>query len=133
MFRIPVSSLPIKKQQLLAKSITKPPMYITIEKHEYDKIARAVIYELQIGIQHGQDIDTHLVRTRFSEMDRFDKAIRKTVAELPQFPAKKWIGNTTEAFIKQRTEDLQNYIVELLRIPGITEKPEFQKLFDTSL
>ena len=133
MFRIPVSSLPLKKQHLLAKSMTKPPMYITIEKHDYDKIARAVVYELQIGVQHGQDIVTTTIRKRFSEMDRLDKTIRAALCNhtnFPQFPPKKWIGNTNEAFIQQRTEDLDRYLIQLLRVPGIIENSDFKQFFD---
>ena len=133
MFRIPVSSLPLQKKQLLSKCVSMPPMYITIEKHKYDEIARAVVYEIQIGIQHGNDINTNTIRTRYSEMDNLDKQIRGTLgngAQLRQFPAKKWIGNRDEEFLKQRSSELQDYMIQLLKVPGILQNLHFRKFFD---
>ena len=107
-------------------------MYITIERHEYDKTARAVVYEIQIGIQHDSDITTNTIRARYSEMDMLDRKIRETLdenVELRPFPAKKWIGNTSEAFIQQRTQDLQDYMTQLLKVPGILDNEHFRQFF----
>jgi hypothetical protein len=131
MFRIPVTSLPLKKRQMLAESRSRPPMYISIEDYHYDNSIGATVYTIQIGIQHGPDVSVHTINSRFAEISKFNDTLAQEKADVRtnEFPKKKWFGNTKPEFVKQRSEDLENYLSGLTGIPGIIGKKNFRDFF----
>lgn len=133
MLVIPLSSLPLKKQYLLSKSPLNPPMYAIIESHHYDVELNAIFYDLQIGVQKGQDVHCSMIMLRYSELEKFQKKLITSfpdISDLIQyFPPKKWFNNTNENFILEREKGLQNFLTVIFEIPSITETDSFKSLF----
>ncbi|KAK8885273.1 Sorting nexin-29 [Tritrichomonas musculus] len=132
MLRIPLTSLPLKKQKLLAESPLQTPTFISIEGHHYDKSVSAVIYEIQVGFQCGHDVITENIKARFSDFERLDKVIRPILDKYNYtcpFPPKRWFGNTEESFICEREESLRTYIATTLKSPEVNHSKEFLSFF----
>lgn len=135
MLRIPISSLPLRKQKLLANSPLATPTYISIEGHHYDSTVCAIIYEIQVGLQCGHDVITENLKARFSDFEKLDKALRPILDKnhyCCQLPPKRWFGNTEESFVCEREESLRNYIEHFLSNPEISKSKEFQSFFHLS-
>ncbi|KAK8870661.1 Sorting nexin-29 [Tritrichomonas musculus] len=132
MIVIPLSSLPLKKQYILSKSPLNPPMYATIEGHHYHKTQNAIYYDIQIGIQKGQDVICSMVMLRYSELEQLQKTLVNSFPDievLEKFPPKRWFNNTNEAFILEREKGLQNFLTVIFAIPAVTETDAFKSLF----
>lgn len=132
MIVIPLSSLPLKKQYILSKSPLNPPMYATIEGHHYHKTQNAIYYDIQIGIQKGQDVICSMVMLRYSELEQLQKTLVNSFPDievLEKFPPKRWFNNTNEAFILEREKGLQNFLTVIFAIPAVTETDTFKSLF----
>jgi hypothetical protein len=130
MCRVPHASLTPQKKQLLADSQTTPPIYIFLEKYQYDEEVKAVVYDCQIGIQENADVVIHVIKTRFSQLAKLDKYLHLSHLNLEQakpFPQKRWFGNTDEKFLAERCRDLQDYLSSLTRIAGLLDEESFRK------
>jgi hypothetical protein len=129
---VSISSLTQKKQSQLQSSISIPPMYISIEGHQFDADIRATLYRLEIGVQKGDAVIVHSTSRRYSEIRNFDAEIRKQFGDshyLLAFPPKKFVGNTNPEFLQIRVEQLQKYLANLVMIPGIARSPSFTRFF----
>lgn len=132
MLVIPLSSLPLKRQNLLAKSPLNPPMYALIEGHHYDIELNVIFYNIQIGIQKGEDVICSMIKLRYSELEKFQKTLIGSFPDLDllyKFPPKKWFNNTSETFILEREKGLQTFLSSVFAVPSITETDSFKSLF----
>ena len=132
MFVIPISSLPLKKQNILLKSPLNPPMFASIEGHHFNKSENAIFYDIQIGIQKKQDVICSMIMLRYSELDQLQKTLINSFPDLEilkKFPPKRWFNNTNENFILEREKGLQAFISNIFAIPAITENDAFKALF----
>ncbi|OHT00429.1 PX domain containing protein [Tritrichomonas foetus] len=133
MNKIPIALLPINKGALLEKCRCKPAFYISIENSYLEKNEKVVFYDIEVGIQFGTDILLKKITRRYSQMDRFNRLIKKSIprnTRIEKIPPKKWFGNRTPDFIRQRTKGLQTYFAGLADIPQIVSLECFQVFFD---
>lgn len=129
---IPLASLPRKKTEQLCRAAPCNPFYISLERYEYDSTIRAVVYEIEIGIQYKHDVITRKFYTRYSSLQKLDNDIRphyKQVSHLKDFPPKRYFWNMDPDFLKQRAVDLQEYLASLTRISGILNSNAFLRFF----
>ena len=129
---IPVASLPLKKQMLLAKSPLNPPIYITIEGHHFNKAENAVFYDVQVGIQKKHEVIYYMLKIRYSEFEKLHQILMINFSDIDaikHFPPKKWFNNMNEEFLKEREKGLQTFLSNSLQIPSITETDAFKSLF----
>lgn len=127
-----VETLAQKKQTQLSLSVTEPRLYIVINGYEYDFNLDAYLYTVEIGLQNEDIVDIKTRKIRYSQMYEFDKKIRPFFQEfryLLPFPPKKYIGNKNPDFITSRMEQLQTYLGNLVRIPGICTSDAFMQTF----
>ena len=132
MLVIPLTSLPLKKQYILSKSPLNPPMYGSIEGHHYNRSLNAIFYDIQIGIQKGQDVICTMIMLRYSELEQLQTTLINSFPDLDilqKFPPKRWFNNTNEAFILEREKGLQSFLTTIFSIPSITETDAFKSLF----
>lgn len=131
--KILISDLSQKKQEQLQLANIIPPMYISIEGFKIDPTLNVAIYEIEIGIQNNEFVVTHKVNRRFSALKDFDTKIRSQFADshyLLSFPPKTFLPNTSPAFLEQRSEQLQKYLANLVKIPGLSSYPTFLQFFE---
>jgi hypothetical protein len=105
-------------------------MYISIEKYQFDAELKAIVYDCQIGIQENSDIAIRVIKTRFSQLAKLDKYLRRAHANLGDarpFPHKRWFGNTDEKFLAERHRDLQEYLASLTRLSGLLGEESFRR------
>lgn len=127
-----VETLAQKKQTQLSLSVTEPRLYIVINGYEYDINLDAYLYTVEIGLQNDDIVDIKTRKIRYSQMYEFDQKIRPYFQEfryLLPFPPKKYIGNKNPEFITSRMEQLQTYLGNLVRIPGICTSDAFMQTF----
>jgi hypothetical protein len=117
--QIPMIKLPKRKRSQLHKSAYQPPMYITIEGHEYDPLQQAIVYIIEVGIQHETMVEIHHQKVRYSELENFHKAVGNKINNGSPFPGKKYFGNFDEQFILERKVALQNYLAHLNLNPDL--------------
>lgn len=130
---IPISQLSENKAASLQSSTIIPRMYIHIENYDLDPTVNAVVYNIEIGIQKGNNVHTHMVRKRYSAIQQFDDTVRPLFKEsrfLLPFPPKKMFGNKNREFLNQRAEALQKYLTNLVRVAGIITTPGFIRCFE---
>lgn len=129
---IPFNALSQRKQAQLQSSSTKPKMYLSIENSELEPSQNCTLYTIEIGIQKDQNVHIHQVHKRYSALNQFDELIRPIFnnANLQSFPPKKLFGNKDSEFIEQRAQALQNYILSLIRVPGMIETTTFIRFFE---
>ena len=130
---IPITSLAPKKLAQLQGSTIIPRMYLHIENFDLDATINAVVYNIEIGIQKGQNVHIHTVKKRYSAIQQFDEMIRPLFKEsrfLMPFPPKKMFGNKQKEFLDQRAEALQKYLTNLVRVSGIINTPAFIRCFE---
>jgi hypothetical protein len=130
---VPVASLARKKMEQLQSSTVIPRMYLFIEKYDMDEAAKAVFYDIEVGIQRGSNVHVTHVRRRYSTLEQFDEQIRPLYKEsrfLMAFPPKKTFGNTDPEFLKDRADKLQKYLTNLVRVGGVTSMPAFMRCFE---
>jgi hypothetical protein len=108
-------------------------MYLHIEQYDMDDTVKAVVYDIEVGIQKGPNVHVTHVKRRYSVLEQFDEQIRPLYKEsrfLMPFPPKKTFGNTDPEFLKDRAEKLQKYLTNLVRVGGVTSMPAFIRCFD---
>jgi hypothetical protein len=130
---VPIASLARRKLDQLQSSTIIPKMYLYIEKYDMDPSANCVVYDIEIGIQKGQTVHVTQVRRRYSVLELFDQQIRPLFHDsrfLQPFPPKKLFGNTNPEFLKDRSEKLQKYLTNLVRVAGVTSMPAFIRCFE---
>ncbi|OHT14737.1 PX domain containing protein [Tritrichomonas foetus] len=129
--RIPLPLLTINKVALLEKSINNPPFYILIEGTQLDQ--NVVYYDIELCLQDDKTALLNRTKRRFSQIEKFHQLLKKSVdpkVVLPKIPPKKLFGNTSEEFINERKEALQQYFNILPSIPGIFSLDAFQVFFE---
>ena len=130
---IPINTLAPKKLGQLQGSTIIPRMYLYIESFDLDPIVNAVVYQIEIGIQKGQNVHVHTVKKRYSALQQFDEMIRPLFKEsrfLQPFPPKKMFGNKNKQFLDHRAEALQKYLTNLVKVAGIVNTPAFIRCFE---
>ena len=132
---IPLNSLSQKKRAQLNASTSIPPMYITVESYAFHYTLNAIVYTIEIGIQCDQIVHLKRAQRRFSALRTLDSQIRdcpqfSDSSYLKPFPPKKLLGNKDPAFIEKRLEQLQYYLENLLKVPGVTRSSIFLRFFD---
>ena len=135
MLRIPISALSRQKNAQLALSATTPPMYIIIEKYSYDKDLKTHTYDIEIGTQDQHDVIIRKIKTRYSVLRKLHQSLKSSFRDTPiqpKFPPQKYIFNNNPEFIKERASDLQKYLAQLTKIPGVTHNSNFVSLFHMS-
>ena len=68
------------------------------------------------------------MKDRYSSMKNFASLIKKNMPlnsfkNMPHFPPKKFIGNKSEDFLKQRMNLLQTFFTNFLRHPEVVKSP----------
>lgn len=127
-----IANLSQPKQSQLLSSNSIPPMYITIEKYELDSEIDAIIYHLEVGIQHDTKVLTKTVMKRYSELRSFDTEIRKDFGDskyMVAFPPKAFLRNKDPAFLEERSLQLQKWLTGLVKIPGISTSSSVARFF----
>jgi hypothetical protein len=136
MTRLPLSSIPAAKLCYLNHAVCRPRLYLCLEGNKYDPWQGATVYEIEIGVLAGQDVAIHRRFLRFSSLERFDQSIRPFL-ELSRtniaFPPKRYFGNCSQHFVNQRSVQLQKYLLDLTKIPGIASQSEFASYFDVEV
>lgn len=130
---VPFDALTQRKQELLQNSPVMPRIYLSIENSELEPTQNCTLYIIEVGIQKGQCVYIHHVHKRYSALNQFDEIVRPVFSYPPNlisFPPKKLFGNKDSEFIGQRAQALQNYILSLLRVPGMVETPAFIRFFE---
>lgn len=67
------------------------------------------------------------IRDRYSSMANFQSTTRRNVQNaqtLPQFPGKKYFGNTAQQFLRQRQAQLETFFNAFLGHPEVRNKKE---------
>ena len=129
---VPILSLSQSKKSQLHQSANEKPFYIHIKSYSMDKKVGATFYMLEFGVKDNDSVQIHPISARFSQLDKLDKIIRRKFLNpdvLNKFPPKKLLFNTDKNFLKKRSEDLQNYLASLTKLPKILEFEEFRKFF----
>ncbi|KAL4461313.1 hypothetical protein ABPG72_006574 [Tetrahymena utriculariae] len=68
---------------------------------------------------------------RYSAMRDIHKALREQCkTDLPDFPTKKWFGNTDKNFLSQRKSTLQTYFTTILSILDIQKYPILKNFYN---
>lgn len=132
---IPLSSLQQKKLSQLQSSIAIPPMYITLEGYQLASDLNAILYNIEIGIQKNQTVYVKTCQRRYSALQELDTSIRAQFHDskyLLPFPPKKYLGNMDPAFIEKRQSQLENYLENLIKVPGVCTSSLFSRFFDFS-
>jgi hypothetical protein len=107
---LPITKLPQRKRFQLHRSACQPPIYITVEGHEYDPYQQAIVYIIETGIQNGTVVQFRSQKIRYSVLENFDRIVRGKIKNLNPFPGKKYFGNFNEKFLQEREIALQNYL-----------------------
>ena len=130
---IPLNSLSQRKLSQLQSSIAIPPMYISVEGFELVNDLNAILYNIEIGLQKNQTVYAKICQRRYSSLQELDNSIRSQFHDSPYllpFPPKKIIGNKDPSFIEQRANQLQIYLENLIKIPGVCTSSLFTHFFD---
>ena len=130
---VPILMLSQSKKSQLHQSANEKPFYIHIKSYAMDKTVGATFYLLEFGVKDNDSVQIHPISVRFSQLDKLDKIIRRNFINssvLDKFPPKKYIFNTDKNFLKKRSEDLQNYLASLTKLPKILEFEEFRRFFN---
>ena len=133
MTQFPISKLSKKKYDQLIKSSTNPLTYISIEGYKLDEEQGIVYYKIEVGYQKDNNVVINTVHLRYSQLEKLSKFVNKTFKNdlfVRPFPPKKWLGNTDPYFIEKRMNELQLYLEDLTKTPGITAYPEFKETFN---
>ena len=67
---------------------------------------------------------------RFKEFEKLHKSLKKILSKecvLPSASSKIGARNLTEHFLESRVNELQKYLNNVLKVPGIQDNPDFQK------
>ena len=130
---VPLVSLTQSKRSQLHQSANDQPFYIHIQSYQTDKTIGVTFYLLEFGIKKNDLVQVHPINVRFSQLDKLDKLIRQNFINssvLNKFPPKKYFFNKDKTFLKKRSEDLQNYLSSLTKLPKLLEFNEFRKFFN---
>ena len=130
--RVPLNTLTQKKKSILHQSATDPPMYITIEDHDFDKEINATVYSIEIGFQHNSEVEIIKCKKRYSELLQLDSEINSLFDNSlinPSFPPKRWFGSLDKNFVNQRAEKLQRYFTDICKINTVISSKHFQTFF----
>jgi hypothetical protein len=133
MTRLPVTSMPRAKLGYLTQAMCSPQMYLSLEGNRYDSTQKATVYEIEIGVLSGADVSVHRKFMRFSSLEKLNASIQPFLRGCKrdiQFPPKRYFGNLSQAFVSERSNQLQQYLLELTRIPDISEQFAFVSFFD---
>ena len=128
-----ISELSQNKQIQLQQSNVIPPMYISIEGYKIDEGIKTAVYEIEVGIQNSQSVTTHTIFRRFSALKTFDTQIRSEFGNsqyLLSFQPKTFFTNTSHEFLEQRSDQLQKYLANLVKIPGMSSSQIFIQFFE---
>lgn len=127
-----INELSQKKRAQLRWAIRTKPMYISVENYSYDKTAGAYFYTIELGEQCGSMVNIRRVSMRYSQLYDFDRTIRPNFKDcrfLLNFPPKKIFGNKEATFLEKRFEQIQMYMGNLIRVPGVCDTDVFKSLF----
>ena len=133
MSKIQISNLSPKKIEQLNSAISIPPMYLSIEKYEFCEDLNAILYHIEIGIQKNQQVYKYIVQRRYSSLQEFDSQARSIFGESKYFhlfPPKKIFGNFDPHFLEKRSDQLQEYLSNLVKVAGLCESSIFKRFFD---
>lgn len=77
------------------------------------------------------DVPVFTVKARYSQLLKLHKHLVEDFpeAELPEFPPKKWMRNTSIQVIDNRKKRLENYFHDLLKVPKLSTAPTFLRFF----
>lgn len=120
------------KKSQLHQSACPQPFYIHIESFYTAKDTNITYYVIQVGVKKENGVQVKNMSIRYSELDKLNRELHTQFpnnTEFAPFPPKKYIFNTSMNFLKKRSEDLQNYLSALTKIPHILESQEFRDMF----
>ena len=134
MQRVPFSALSENKQDIIEMSLTIPRMYMTVEDTVFDQNQNCTFYIIEIGVEEDEEnVLVFTIKTRYSEMLKFDRQIRQCASDevsfLRKFPPKKFFMNNDSQFVAKRRTDIEGYLENLTQIPGIVNYSPFTQLF----
>lgn len=118
---------------LLNNSISEPKMYIYISDVKFSKTHQSLGYNIEIGIQSGAVVNTIELERNHTLLENFDNYVRQYFKGSPHihdFPSKKSLGVIDQTKANRCKTILQEYYIQLLKIPGIFIFPPFLKAFE---
>lgn len=133
MSSVSLLSLTQSKRSQLHQSASKTPFFVHIASYETKNDEGVTYYSIELGIRGNESVTIHKVTKRYSQIEKFDKIVRKNVINntlLNAFPPKRFLFNTEKNFVQRRAQDLQSYLGSLTKIPNMLENEEFRKFFD---
>ena len=134
MYVFPIYELTQKKVSDLHLSATDPPMYLSIERNEYDKSANTHFFIIEVGVQKEANFVTkHTLRYRYSQLLQLDQQLQSFFKEnniINPFPPKNYFRSNSELFVQKRQEDLQKYLDILTKTPDIIKVQAFRDYFE---
>lgn len=86
----------------------------------YEVANGTVYYMIKVSTSNNE---TFHIKDRYKCMRTLYDSLRgdrATVSRMPEFPGKKWFGNTNTDFILQRQDQLSNFFNTLLEQPGLS-------------
>jgi hypothetical protein len=102
----------------------KNPYIIKFTKYEVQSKETVTYF---ISVTDTTTGENWTVKTRYSTMSDLHENLKKEVkVSLPEFPPKKWFGNTDPTFISQRLKALENYLNVVLNQGGALSSPSLQ-------
>ncbi|KAL4452991.1 hypothetical protein ABPG73_011072 [Tetrahymena malaccensis] len=102
---------------------------LTIKFKDFYQDVNGVTF-FKILVYDQKTEETWEFEERYSVMRDIHKALREQCkADLPDFPTKKWFGNTDKNFLSQRKATLQTYFTTILSILDIQKYPILKNFF----
>ncbi|EAR82057.1 PX-SNX-like domain protein (macronuclear) [Tetrahymena thermophila SB210] len=102
---------------------------LTIKFKDFFQDVNGVTF-FKILVYDQKTEETWEFEERYSAMRDIHKALREQCkVDLPDFPTKKWFGNTDKNFLSQRKATLQTYFTTILSILDIQKYPILKNFF----
>lgn len=129
----PINELTQKKVSDLHLSAADPPMYLSIERSEFDRAANTHFFVIEVGVQiDARTVAKRTLRYRYSRLLQLDRRLQpflRARGDALPFPPKNFFRSNSEPFVQKRQEDLQRYLDALTKTPGIAGAPAFREFF----
>ena len=75
-----------------------------------------VYYKIFISIENHEE---SLIEVRYKTLNGIHETLLKTMTNLPEFPAKKYFGNTNPSFLEKRIVELQAYLNGVIQYQSV--------------
>lgn len=129
---IPFDQVPEACKQLLNNATTNPRMYISLASAKLQKDGLSIVYHIEIGIESGGVVNVnnvHLAHTTLEQFNSYVVDYFKGNPHIIEFPTKKSLDVLDQTIANRTKDKIQEYFIQLLRIPGFFLFEPFLKMF----